>query len=313
MSGGPRTAQRATGFAFLALAAMLWGTVPVATSGVYRLAQTNAFSIGFFRLALSLLVLAPAAYRATRQAGTPAQWPIPRRDLSLILLFGAAMATYQVCYFAAIPRVGVTVAALVTLCTAPVMVALLAATLLGERLTGRVLLALVAAIAGTALLVGVRAPAAVAPGALLGGVLLALGAAFGFAVVLLTTRALTGRYDSLQLIAIGMGSGALLLLPVALQAGLVFTYPPAAWGLLLYLGLVPTALGYLFFFTGLRFTTATVASIVNLLEPLTSTVLAWLLFAERLQATGVAGAALLLLAMGLLYVRPPSPPGQARD
>ncbi|HSM55292.1 MAG TPA: EamA family transporter [Candidatus Sulfomarinibacteraceae bacterium] len=309
MTRGAR-AQTVKGFAFLILAAVLWGTVPVATSGVYRLAETNALSIGFFRLALSLLALAPAAWRASRGANPPAQWPIPRRDLALILLFGAAIATYQVCYFAAIPRVGVTVAALVTLCTAPVMVAVLAAALLGERLTGRVLLALVAAIAGAALLVGIRAPAAVAPGALLSGVLLALGAAFGFAVVLLTTRALTGRYDSLQLICIGMGSGALLLLPVALQAGLVTTYPPAAWGLLFYLGLAPTALGYLFFFYGLRFTTATVASIVNLLEPLTSTVLAWLLFAERLHDTGIVGAALLLLAMGLLYWRP-SPPRQA--
>jgi DME family drug/metabolite transporter len=48
-------------------------------------------------------------------------------------------------------------------------------------------------------------------------------------------------------------------------------------------------------------TTATVASIITLLEPLTATVLAWLLFDEQLGLLGLLGAALLLGAIWLLY------------
>jgi len=64
---------------------------------------------------------------------------------------------------------------------------------------------------------------------------------------------------------------------------------------------VPTALAYVLFLTGIRSITATVASIATLIEPLTSTVLAWLLFGEQLGPLGVFGAALLLGAIGLLY------------
>ncbi len=52
------------------------------------------------------------------------------------------------------------IAVLVTLCTAPVMVALLAALFLRERLTGTILLALACALLGTLMLVWIE-PSAV--------------------------------------------------------------------------------------------------------------------------------------------------------
>ena len=303
MSGEPGAAYSdRRGLFFLIVSAVLWGTVPVATNVIYGLAETNPLSIGFFRLALSLILLVPATLRETGRQ----HWRLPRRDLAIILLFGIATALYQVCFFAAIPRVGVTVTSLVAICTAPVIVTVLGALLLGEHLTGKILLALAAAITGTVLLVGVRPPAPGDSQQLLSGLLLALGAALSYATVTLCSRALTGRYRALQLVAIGMGSGALVLLPFALLTGLVVHYPPAGWALLLHLGLLPTALAYLFFFYGLRFTPVTVATIVILLEPLTSTILAWLLFGERLGALGIVGAALVLGAMALLYLRPGS-------
>ena len=50
----------------------------------------------------------------------------------------------------------------------------------------------------------------------------------------------------------------------------------------------------------MRTTPAPVASVLVLLEPLTATLLAWLLFDERLSAVGIGGAVLLLAAIGLL-------------
>jgi DME family drug/metabolite transporter len=132
-------------------------------------------------------------------------------------------------------------------------------------------------------------------------VLLALGSAFGYTMLTLCSRTLAGRYHPLQPITIGFAAGALLLLPFALATGFVISYPAGGWALLLYLGLAPTALAYVLFLTGMRSITATVASIATLIEPLTSTVLAWLLFGEQLGPLGVFGAALLLGAIGLLY------------
>ena len=78
---------------------------------------------------------------------------------------------------------------------------------------------------------------------------------------------------------------------------------PAGWLLLLHLGLVPTALAYILFLRGLRHVPAGVASIITLLESLTSALLAWLLFGEWLSPLSLLGAFLLIAAMLLLLRR----------
>jgi DME family drug/metabolite transporter len=118
--------------------------------------------------------------------------------------------------------------------------------------------------------------------------------------VTLSGRAVAGRYHPLQINAIAFAAGALTLLPVAALTGLVISYPPVGWALLLYLGLVPSALAYGLFVNGMRSTPATVASVLTLLEPLSATILAAALFGERLGAPGFVGGALLLGAIVLL-------------
>jgi DME family drug/metabolite transporter len=138
------------------------------------------------------------------------------------------------------------------------------------------------------------------------GVLLALGAGLSYAIVTLCTRTLAERYHPLQSISAAMLLGTLLLLPVVLANGLTLSFEPLAWLLLIYMGVIPTALAYLLFVSGMRTTTATVASITTLIEPLTGAVLAWIIFQERLGIWGLVGAALQLIAMALLLWKPSS-------
>jgi DME family drug/metabolite transporter len=63
-------------------------------------------------------------------------------------------------------------------------------------------------------------------------------------------------------------------------------------------------LAYLFFQQGLRTESATVASIVTLLEPVLAAVLAWAIFDERLGALGVVGAGLLIAGLMVLTFAP---------
>lgn len=286
------------GLLLIVLSALLWGTVGVAVKAIYGLADTNPLSIGFLRLAISVpalflagwLVLGGRMFRAVR-----------RRDLAIMLLLGVMVAFYQVCYFGAIAQVGVAIAVLVTLCTAPVLVALLSLWLFREKLTSKLMLALACALLGTVLLVSVQPNAAGVQSNTAIGVLLALGSAFGYAVLTLCSRLLAGRYHPLQSLTIGFGTGAIILLPFALLSGFVISYPVAGWLLLLYLGLIPTVLAYVLFLSGLRYTTATAASITTLLEPLTSTLLAGLFFKEQLGLFGLLGGILLLGSIVLLF------------
>ncbi len=291
------TLQKASrgGVWLILLAATLWGTVGVTTQALYHLTATNALSIGFFRLALATPALALGCFGLNGWRMFRVAW----RDLAIIALLGLMLALYQVCYFGAIALVGVAIATLVTLCAAPVLVALFSTFLTRERPSWIVVAALTLAVAGVALMVSFQPGArhqAVNPV----GVALALGSALGYALVALSGRAVAGRYHPLQINTIAFAAGALALAPAAMLTGLVVDYPPVGWTLLLYLGLVPSALAYGLFLTGMRSTPATTASVLTLLEPLTATTLATVLFGERLGALGLLGGALLLGAILVL-------------
>lgn len=288
--------------------AILWGTVGVTTRGIYSLAATGPLSIGFYRLAFSVPVL---GLLAARNLG-PNLWKTragveqrPGRDLALMTGLGAMMALYQVSYFAAIPRLGVTIAVIITICSAPIMVAVLSAIFLKEQITNRVLVALAAAIVGTALLALQEPASPQIEGETIQGVLYALGSGLGYAILTLFSRALADRYHPLQPITLAFTIGAVLLLPIVAASGLTVNYPLEAWGLLIYLGVVPTALAYWLFLLALRTVPATVASILTLIEPLTSATLAALIFHETLSPLGWIGAVLLLGALLVLIVRRP--------
>jgi drug/metabolite transporter, DME family len=279
------------GLWLIALAAVSWGTVGVVVKSLYESTTLSPIAVGFYRLALSV----PALLLALSFLGRKA-FQIKPRDIPVIVLMGAMLAIYQLCYFAAIPRVGVAVATLVTLCTAPAIVAILSVVFLKERLEPNIIFALLIAIVGTVLLVGFQ-PAS--GGRVFSGVVLALGSATGYALVALTSRRLS-NYHPLQPVAFGFTVGALVLLPFAVSNGLTTSLEVSSWLRLLYLGLIPTALAYVLFTLGMRTTKATVATIVTLLEPLTAVILAFILFNEQLSATAIVGGLLLVAAIVLL-------------
>ncbi|MGZ3672729.1 MAG: DMT family transporter [Ktedonobacterales bacterium] len=277
------------------LAAVLWGTVGVTTQTLYHTSAANPLSVGFFRMALATPVLALTSRLLVGRHIFRIAW----RDLGSMMVIGLMLALYQACFFGAIVYIGVAIATLVTLSVAPILVALLSVAITRERPTRPVTFALVCALVGIACLVGLPSSAGQREATVM-GVSLAFGSALGYAIVTLAARVLAGRYHTLQINTIAFGTGALVLLPVALLSGFVVTYPAQGWLLLVYLGVVPSALGYALFLTGMRSTPATVATIVTLLEPLTATLLAWVFFGERLTALGAVGALLLLGALVVL-------------
>ncbi len=294
-TGIARRGASRQGMVLVAMAAATWGTIGIAVSMLYRVAQTNALSIGFLRLAIAAPVLALVSLKF---AGSPAA-RIPRRDLAVMGLMGAAYAGYQLCYFAAIPRIGVALAVLLNICSGPIFIALLARGFLGERVTAAMGAALIGALSGTALLV--VGPGQAAGPVSLVGVGLALGAGASYAVITVCARSVADRYHPVRPLAIAFSLGALMLLPLALGQGLVLAYSAAGWALLLHIALVPTVLGYVVYLWGLRTTSAAEAAILTLLEPVISTFLAVVLFQELLTPIGVLGAVIVMGSVALLY------------
>ena len=290
------------GLLLIAVAAASWGTTGATMTLLSREAAASPLLVGWSRLAVAAPCLVLAAVVSSRSAAPSAArraWPA-LADLPLCAALGLALAAYQVCYFRAVTLVGVAAAALLAICSAPLLIAVLAALFLGERLTPIVRLSLGMAVAGTALLVvGPRGLDQVT-GHFGLGALLALGAGVSYAVYAVAAKGLLARVTPIAVSAITFALAAVFLAPalageVAPTRALI-----AGWPLLLYLGLGPTAVAYTLFTAGLTRVPATAAGIVSLLEPLTATTLGLLVFGERLGAVGFTGALLLLAALALL-------------
>jgi drug/metabolite transporter, DME family len=224
---------------------------------------------------------------------------IPARDSLIMLLTGSLLAISHATYFAAIRYSGVTIATLLTICLAPLFVTAFSVLMKFETLSRRTIIALLCALSGSVLLVGLQAPEGNYENLLLGTVF-ALIAAISYAGVIIGGRFLAAGYHPLQVTALTFSAGTVVLLLINLMSGIVVAHTSQGWLLIVYLGLVPTALAYWLFQVGLRSVSATAASIVGLLDPLVAALLAWGLFGETLASAGIIGAGLLMISIYLL-------------
>lgn len=284
------TPSRFRGLVLIALAATSWGTTGTATMFLVRDAAASPLVIGVARLGIAAVVLAILA----RARGPLA---IARRDIVPCLSMGACMAVFQAGYFSAVVLVGVALTALIAICSAPLMIAVLAQAALGERLSTRTLLALALGVTGTVLLiVGSRGVAHVGPRFVI-GVALALTAGAAYAVYVVIAKGSLLSTAPLPLAAATFCAGAVWLSPVLVWAEAPARQLVMGWPLLLYLGIVATGLAYAAYTTGLATVPAAAAGIVSLLEPLTATILGVAIFRERLGGLGIVGATLLASAL----------------
>ncbi len=286
-------------FLLIVCASVSWGTIGIANQALYATSATNALSLTFLRLALATPLLFLTCWlRLGRQL-----FAIKHRDLAVMMGMGSMMAISQACYVAAIPSAGVSVSTLIAICAVPVIIALFSALITRERLTSLTLFALVGATGGTILLVAARSHVNEGNVAFT-GVFLAFLSACAYAGFILCGRLLTNSYHPLQVNFVAFGTGAMLLLLCTPFTGLALTYTFQGWLILLYIGWIPGALGYALFQAGLRSLSATVASIVTMCEPLTATLLSWLLFHEELGPFGLLGTCCLLGAMLVILLAP---------
>jgi len=280
-----------SGLLLIGLAATSWGTTGSVVTILVTRADASPILIGAVRVLLAAVVLVAFARTGPGPLGRPAAWRC--------LAMGACMAAYQVTYFTAVTLTGIVVTALIAICSAPLMIAALAAALLGERLTTRVAAALGLGVVGTALLIaGARALDDLST-PFGWGLLLAVGAGLAYALYVVLAKASLAHAAPVPLAAATFAAAALFLLPALALPGAAGQIA-LGWPWLVYLGVVTTAGGYACYTVGLRSVPASVAGIVTLLEPLTATALGTLLFGERLGITGLVGAALLLAAFAVL-------------
>lgn len=212
-----------------------------------------------------------------------------------LLASGALLALFQGCYFASISVSSVSLATMITIGSVPVFVAVASAIGSRRRPDTATTAMIGLAVVGLGLLAGGPGPTDGWSAAL--GVATALLSGAGFAALTMLNRTPVPGLEPAKVTALGCLAGGVLLLPLAAVTGLSVPTDIDGIAAALYLGAVPTALAYAAYYRGLSGAQATTAALATVLEPLTATVLAVLLFDERLGAAGWVGAALLAVAV----------------
>jgi drug/metabolite transporter, DME family len=270
------------------LAAILFGTT--GTAQALGPDTATPLTVGAGRIVLGGGLLFALAVGS---GGFHGRWP-----LRLVAIAGAGVAVYQLAFFQAVAETGVAIGAIVAIGSGPVFAGVLERLLDGSWPGRTWLAATTLATAGVATLTLASVGEASLSAA---GIGLALVSGAGYATYTITAkRLLRLGHTPIAVMGASFGAGAAVLLPVLLLGATAWLRTPDGIALVLYLGIVPTALAYVLFGRGLRALDASEVTTIVLAEPLTATVLGALVLDERVGVGGAIGASLVLAGLAVL-------------
>ena len=277
----------------IAVTLLLWASAFVAIRHLGHDVSPGALSLG--RLLIAAVVLSVLLARAPRIRLT-------RNEVLLLLGCGIAwFGIYNLSLNAAEQRIDAATAAMIVQ-VGPILIALLAALFLGERLTTWFAAGMVVAFGGVVVIGNAMRGDG---GSDLSGVLLALLAAATYAIGVVCQKVLLRRVSGLEVTCYACWIGAVVCLPWIGDLGEVVTTSSTQNLLLIaYLGVFPTAIAFSTWAYALRWTDAGKQAITTFLVPGITAVLAWLLL-DEVPPTMVFVGGVLCIAGVLLTRRKP--------
>ncbi len=305
--------MNAIGAALCLVSAICFGCMAIFGKLAYQAGVTpDALVLLRFCLAatvMSALVAARPALR--RRPGSRGGSGRVGRGRALLVAFALGAIGYAAqasLYFAALQRLDAALVSLV-LYTYPGLVTVGAAILGRERLTRRRVGALLAASAGTLLVLLGAGSAGFDPT----GVALAFGGALTYTAYILVADTIVDALPPVVLTTVVMlGAACSLGARAALTGGVQVAFDPAGWLWLVAIVLVSTIAAMLTFFAGMQRTGPATASILSTFEPVVSVTLAGLVLGQFLTPAQLIGA-LLVLGAALLVHRAEAPRAEAAD
>jgi DME family drug/metabolite transporter len=289
--GNPRKLQ---GYVSILIASTLWGTMGILAKLAFGYGIVPETLIAL-RLAVSFVTLAVGIGLFKKEA-----FKVQKTDGLMFLVFGVfAIAFQRISYFYAVSLTTATVAAILFY-TYPVFVTLFAVFFLKEKLDCAMLLAVVMAFSGVALVVRIYDVASLNIDFV--GMLFGLLSSLLFVLYFVMTRKLRNRYSNWTLTVCGDGIGLLTLLPIIyFSASNIVKFSAELWLLILAIAWGPSLLAYLFYSYALKYVDASKGSIVGVIEPLSAALFSASILGEKLEAPQVVGIALALAGVALLF------------
>ncbi len=285
------------------------GVLAVSTASIiikYALAEdVPPLVIATYRLVFASLALsAPALARHRAELAS-----LSRRDLLLAGGAGIFLAVHFATWITSLQFTTVASSA-VLVSASPLFVGILSFTILREKFGRLLIIGLLIALIG-GVTVGLADVCAATRGGIVCppladfvqgdaflGDLLALAGALAIAIYLLVGRRLRDKISLIPYIFLCYGAAAItLLIAVLVGRQPLFGYTPAAYFWMALLALVPQLIGHSAFNWALRYLPTTYVSVTTLGEPIGSTALAMMLFAETPGPLKLAGGGMILVGI----------------
>jgi len=290
-------------YAKLVLTAVFWGGTFIA--GRVVAAQTGPITATFLRFTLASVVLLALTRRR--------EGPLPRlthRQALLVLVLGlSGVVLYNLFFFSGLKTVGAGRASVIVAAN-PILIFLGSVVFFQERLTVGRLAGVLFSFSGAVTVISHGRLSTIFEGGLGWGELFIFGCVISWA-----TYSLVGKVAMRDLLPRTAVTGSCLVGAAGLL-GLALLPPGGenmlhlsggVWLSLAYLGLLGTALGFVWYYDGIRELGPSRAAIFINLVPISAVILAWLLLGETPDASLAVGACLVVLGVYLIN-RPPKPP-----
>lgn len=298
MSAEPRR-REFVGLANIAIAGLIWGTIPL----VVRAADGASSVKVFYRVFFAAIVLVGYMVASGRMREVT---ELPRAKLLQVLGQGLLLTVNWVLFLTALDLANVATAELLAY-TGPVFVAVFAPLVTRERFDRRIILPLALSLGGIVVIMAPQGLGAANPKQLLGAVL-AFVSALTYAGLLLRSKKILRGISGATLMVVEYSFASVLLLPVVVWFYAHGQGPstPTAYAALLTLGVAQTAFAGIIFLRGLRAVRTDRAAILTYAEPASAVVFAAIFLGEPLTIASIVGGALVVIG-GLVVARLEAP------
>ncbi|EGQ9112463.1 EamA family transporter [Vibrio alginolyticus] len=276
-------------------ASTLWGTTGTAAS---LAPDVSALAIGAFSMGIGGFMQACLSAKSLKRDFRKV---VDKKKTLLISII--ALATYPLAFYSSMRFAGVAIGTVISISTAPFFSALLECLFSrNQTITKRWMMSFAIGVIGITLLLASESSA----NSLFDqdmkhwGVLLGLLAGLTYAIYSWGVKAMIDHgIESQTAMGSVFGIGGVLLLPTLFITGDNLFASSTNTAVMLYMALIPMGLGYVAFGFGLRFVTASGASILTLFEPVIAAALAVAIVGEEISFIGWVGITLTLVCLFL--------------
>jgi drug/metabolite transporter (DMT)-like permease len=280
----------------LILTAVFWGGTFIAGRVIAREAQP--FSAAFLRFLLASLFMLGFVMRA--HGNFP--FPRPNRFPLLLSLGLSGVLAYNFFFFSGLKTITAGRASLI-IAANPAIIAISSRLFLGERLNSLKGAGILLSVAGAVVVISGGDPARVLSGGVGKGELYLFACVASWAAYSILGKVVMRELSPLLAATYACVLGGICLFPPAVHEGIlrqVFDYSPAVWLGVLYLGLLGSAVGFLWYYEGIERIGPSRTAIFISLVPVSSILLAALILGEPVDSSLAVGAVLTVSGVYLM-------------